>query len=98
MTLCSICGLHFSGTAAFDLHRVGVHAYTFREGMRREPPVDDGRRCLAPDEMAGAGLKLEGGGRWTRMASDDDLARLRVLEQARLWTNESDVSTLGTAA
>ena len=45
---CTACGLVFNSDGGFDAHRVGKHAYTFLEGMRMEPPREDGRRCLTP--------------------------------------------------
>lgn len=51
MNLCTTCQQDFGSVAAFDRHRVGVHAYTFSEGMRMVPPRDDGRRCLDVSEI-----------------------------------------------
>jgi hypothetical protein len=64
MNFCTTCGLDFASVAAFDAHRVGKHAYTFSEGLRMDPPREDGRRCLDPDEMKRAGWKRDGRGRW----------------------------------
>jgi hypothetical protein len=50
------CGRDFVSVRAFDTHRVGVHAYTFAEGMALEPPREDGRRCMADEELIEAGL------------------------------------------
>lgn len=63
MNTCTACEENFSSVETFDRHRVGVHAYTFLEGMRMDPPVEDGRRCLSPDEMVddrGWAWNLEG--------------------------------------
>ncbi len=82
MTECASCGLFFSGTSSFDQHRTGVHAYTLSEGLRMEPPREDGRRCLHVSEMGGAaGMELDDRGRWRIIASEKQLqglARLRA--------------------
>lgn len=64
MNECRSCGLDFSTVPAFDEHRVGTHDYTLAEGMRREPPVYDGRRCLDESEMRDAGWSRDRWGRW----------------------------------
>jgi hypothetical protein len=53
---CSLCEADFTSVEYFDQHRVGTHEYTFAEGMRMEPPREDGRRCLDEQEMAAVGL------------------------------------------
>jgi hypothetical protein len=65
---CSACGADFSKLSYFDQHRVGVHAFTFSEGLKLDPPRDDGRRCLDAEEMLAAGLSLDANGRWTNEA------------------------------
>lgn len=50
--------------AAFDRHRVGKHEYTYAEGLKLEPPREDGRRCMTVDEMQATGMELNGRGRW----------------------------------
>ena len=62
---CSACGRDFSALRYFDAHRVGVHAYTYWEGLRRDPPVEDGRRCLDVEEMRSLGWALDRNGRWS---------------------------------
>jgi len=52
MNLCTTCNQDFGSVTAFDTHRVGVHEYTYSEGLRMEPMREDGRRCLTIDEMA----------------------------------------------
>ena len=47
-----------------DRHRVGVHEYTYGEGLRLNPPREDGRRCLSLEEMEGKGWELDARGRW----------------------------------
>jgi hypothetical protein len=79
VTKCSPCGLAFAGTSAFDAHRVGVHAYTWREGLAMEPPREDGRRCLQGDELEVAGLALDDRGRW-HLVADARRARRRFAE------------------
>jgi hypothetical protein len=69
LNLCRACGCDFASLAAFDRHRTGVHAYTYSEGLRRDPPVDDGRRCLDAAEMREAGMEGDARGRW-RIAAD----------------------------
>ena len=54
---CASCGRDFTSLASFDRHRVGRHAYTFDEGLRLDPPREDGRRCLDADELLAAGLE-----------------------------------------
>ena len=65
MNLCRACGENFSSVRTFDRHRVGKHEYTFSEGLRFDPPVEDGRRCLHPEEMTGLGLSRDKHGRWS---------------------------------
>ncbi len=76
MNLCVACGHDFASVRAFDRHRTGVHEYTLSEGLRFEPPVEDGRRCMDAREMSAAGLVLDGRGRWT-VSADRDHARRR---------------------
>jgi excisionase family DNA binding protein len=64
MNLCRACGLDFAKLAYFDAHRVGVHAYTFREGFDMEPPREDGRRCLDAEELRAMGWTTDARGRW----------------------------------
>lgn len=64
MNTCTACFENFSSVETFDRHRVGVHAYTFLEGMRMDPPVEDGRRCLHPDEMEDLGWTQDVKARW----------------------------------
>jgi len=48
----------------FDAHRVGVYAYTYEQGLRLEPPAEDGRRCLDAEEMYSRGWEKDERGRW----------------------------------
>ena len=52
MNLCRSCGEDFGSEAAFSAHRVGDHAYTLTEGLKQDPPVENGRRCLSTRELA----------------------------------------------
>lgn len=63
MNLCC-CGEDFNSVELFDRHRVGTHAFTFLEGLRLDPPREDGRRCLDAAEMRELGWRLNGRGRW----------------------------------
>lgn len=58
------CGEDFSSVTAFDEHRVGKHAYTYREGLRMNPPREDGRRCLDAGEIESLGLHKDAQGKW----------------------------------
>jgi hypothetical protein len=69
-----------------------------------DPPREDGRRCLAADELAAANLALDGGDRWRLIPSPKQLASLARLAQKRT-TNSLDAieqvgatTSLGTAA
>lgn len=76
MNFCRSCGRDFSSVANFDRHRVGKHEYTYSEGLKFDPPVEDGRRCLYVHELEMLGLRLDKHGRW----SDPTKAAA-----ARLW-------------
>lgn len=67
--LCRACGLDFASVAAFDAHRVGVHAYTFREGLAMNPPGEGGRRCRDRAELIERGWALGHYDRWTHPAA-----------------------------
>jgi hypothetical protein len=64
VNVCSGCGHDFGGVTTFDRHRVGAHGYTLMEGLRMEPPREDGRRCLGADEMLSLGWTQDRHGRW----------------------------------
>ena len=64
MNVCGACGEDFNGVRLFGAHRVGVHAYTISEGLRMDPPREDGRRCLHVHEMRDRGWRLNQRGRW----------------------------------
>lgn len=65
MNECGAYGQDFNSVRLFDRHRVGKHAYTFKEGMAMVPPREDGRRCLDPVEMRADGWALNERGRWS---------------------------------
>ena len=52
MNLCAACQTDFASVKAFDTHRIGVHAYTFAEGLEMDQERIDGRRCMDADEMS----------------------------------------------
>jgi hypothetical protein len=79
LNLCCSCKTDFASVAAFDRHRVGKHAYTYREGLEMEPAREDGRRCMDAVEMAAAGMEVDRRGRWALVA---DPARFERLQQA----------------
>lgn len=64
MNYCRACKQDFGSVSAFDKHRTGTHAYTFPEGLHREPPDYDGRRCLETHELQAAGWTTGKDGRW----------------------------------
>lgn len=64
MNLCRACGEDFSSVEGFDAHRVGTHEYTHPEGLRMDPPREDGRRCLSVSELEALGWERNRSGRW----------------------------------
>lgn len=84
MNLCTACGLDFGSVSAFDKHRAGKHEYTFKEGLYRDPPVEDGRRCLDEDEMRAQGFALSARNLWS---IERDLLRAR--ERQLLTSDEA---------
>lgn len=83
MNLCSMCGEDFTGVSDFDSHRVGVHAYTYSEGLKRDPMVEDGRRCLTIQEMYEKGWAHDRYGRWRRKQRKMSIAVRGVLRDAK---------------
>lgn len=61
---CSGCGQDFTSTQLFDAHRTGVYVYSLEQGLKLDPPCEDGRRCLDADEMTAKGWELNDRGRW----------------------------------
>lgn len=66
---------------AFDGHRVGVHEYLYSEGLRLDPPREDGRRCRDEAEMLEHGLELDARSRW-RVVADAERIRGWAAEMA----------------
>jgi hypothetical protein len=73
--LLPIHSLRLRVSGSFDRHRTGVHAYTFLEGLDLDPPREDGRRCLDPDDMREAGMELDARGRWCIVAEAERVRR-----------------------
>lgn len=87
LAYCRDCGRDFTGDKLFDRHRVGAHDYTYSEGLRRDPPVEDGRRCLHADELRELGL---------RPMTDDEMGasrrdRHRAGYGVELWIDPAEV-------
>jgi hypothetical protein len=80
--LCSSCSKDFTSVDGFDAHRVGVHAYTYAEGVAMEPIREDGRRCLDVDELVALGYEQDEDGRWFNVAKCD--------ATRRYWSDEAD--------
>jgi hypothetical protein len=68
---CGACALRFSSLRAFDSHRVGRHAYSSTEGLRFDPPREDGRRCLVAHELPDGGFVVNGTGLWGLVVDRD---------------------------
>ena len=82
MNLCRRCKQDFGSVTAFDAHRVGKHEYVY------DLEHEDGRRCLAVDELLDSGWARDQHGRWRTPRSHD--ARLR-LAQLRSRASKSKV-------
>lgn len=78
MNICTTCGLDFADENSFDDHRVGNHDYLYLEGLRMEPPREDGRRCLGLDEIEAAGWRHDRYGRWKSPAAHPLMARVAL--------------------
>lgn len=65
LNFCRPCGQDFCSLELFDRHRVGVHDYTYDEGLRRNPPKTNGRACLSVDAMLERGWQLDVRQRWS---------------------------------
>jgi hypothetical protein len=68
VNLCRACDSDFTSVETFDAHRVGKHAYTYEDGLKLDPSVEDGRRCLDAEEMLALGWRQEERGRWVNVA------------------------------
>lgn len=73
MNGCRACGQDLGSLSAFDAHRRGTHDYTFVEGLRMDPPREDGRRCLDVDELEAAGWRRDRHGRWRTPRPDTEM-------------------------
>ena len=82
LNLCRSCGCDFASVRALKAHRVGVHAYTYSEGLKLTPPAEDGRRCRDEAEMVEYGLELDGHGRWRFAVTEAEWQRLAGLQKA----------------
>lgn len=88
---CSSCGSNFTSVTLFDFHRVGVHAYTYSEGVAMDPIREDGRRCLSAKEMLERGWAKDDKCRWFDPVSVD---RARV----RFGATRTPLGTMGVDA
>lgn len=88
MNECGACGEDFSSVAMFDRHRVGVHAYTYSEGIAMEPMREDGRRCLVLVEMTAKRWRKDARGRWCDPASIEAVRRAFGASQFAAETTE----------
>lgn len=71
MNLCRGCNQDFASIEAFDAHRVGVHAYTYSQGLQQDPMVEDGRRCIPTAELEAGGFRRNARGQWEQAARSD---------------------------
>jgi hypothetical protein len=62
--LCRSCSQDFNSIDLFERHRVGVHEYTYAEGVKMDPIREDGRRCLSIEEMHEKGWTRNERGYW----------------------------------
>jgi hypothetical protein len=76
MNGCRACGLDFASVSAFDRHRTGTHEYTFPQGLERDAPVGDGRKCMDESELRVVGMEVDARGRWC-ITHDAKRARVR---------------------
>jgi hypothetical protein len=68
---CGGCHADFTSLETFDRHRVGTYEYTLEQGLKLDPPREDGRRCLSPEEMQAKSWERNDKGRWTDPARSD---------------------------
>jgi hypothetical protein len=73
---CGACRKDFTSIASFDRHRVGVHAYTYSQGLRFPELVEDGRRCLDNSELNALGIVQIANGRWQDTAAVERAQRV----------------------
>lgn len=89
LNLCRSCGEDFGGVELFDRHRVGNHTYTFGEGLRMDPPREDGRRCLDPGEMRELGWALNARDRWVDPARALRAAQIESAERRKPFVDKA---------
>ena len=82
--ICATCQLVFTGTADFDSHRVGTHAYTYSEGVAMSPLHEDGRRCLSLEEIEQDGCVRNSHGCWSHPRRARPSAAVRVLPRPQV--------------
>lgn len=89
MNSCRSCGEDFGSAGLFDRHRIGRHAYTFGEGLRLDPPREDGRRCLDAGEMRALGWRLNARGRWIDPARALRTAQIESAERREPFVDKA---------
>ena len=77
LNLCRGCDTDFASVAAFDRHRTGTHDYPYSEGLQMTPTREDGRRCMAPEEMLEHGMEVDPRSRWRVVLSEASQRRRR---------------------
>lgn len=66
LNYCNTCGKDFKSVSAFDQHRTGTFEYDYSQGVKMDPPREDGRRCMSTDEMRVKGMEQDKFGRWRK--------------------------------
>jgi hypothetical protein len=95
VNVCAACGLDFAKVAYFDRHRVGRHAYSFSDGLRMDPPREDGRRCLDKGELRAMGWTTDARGRWYDVAARDQTLRWVARKSVSAITSPRRTSSEG---
>lgn len=75
---CRLCSQDFVTEATFDRHKTGDHEYLYVEGLDRNPPVTDGRRCLDRRELETMGWHRDRYGRWHSAIREQVLERVEL--------------------
>ena len=89
MNRCRSCGEDFGSVALFDAHRIGKHAYTLAEGLKHEPPVEDGRGCVYVEEMLERGWERNERGRWSDPARHPGARLCGTLKRTEVVTEQA---------
>lgn len=89
MNLCRSCHQDFA-SVEFERHRVGVHAYTYSDGVKMDPIREDGRRCLSAAEMADRGWRRDERRRWIDPLRAARARRMRIPTPGTASTVGSD--------